>query len=78
MSLTAVKTPRKRCVNRDEAAEYLGVSTSTLDRLIGLGKLRIVRLPVTHKREGGAKAGVSRSVLIDVDDLDRLIDESKA
>lgn len=66
----------RRCLGRVEAARYLGVSTASIDRLIDVGKLPVVRLPVARRREG-AKVGVGRSVLIDRRDIDRLIDASK-
>ena len=66
----------RRCLGRTDAARYLGVSTASIDRLIDVGKLPVVRLPVARRREG-VKVGVGRSVLIDRRDLDRLIDASK-
>jgi hypothetical protein len=67
--------PRLR--DKAAAAEYLSVSIDTVERLINTGKLPIVRLPVENRRESGTSAGVSKRVLIDVCDLDRIIDESK-
>jgi hypothetical protein len=67
-----------RLVNKGGAAAYLGDSSiDTVDRLINTGQLPIVRLPVERGANGKGRAGVSRRVLIDVRDLDRLIDASK-
>lgn len=66
------------CVDRDGAAEYLAVSSDTIDRLIQAGELPIVRLPVErHRSTGRGVAGVSRRILISVRDLDELIARSR-
>ena len=59
------------------AAAYLNTSVDTIERLIQIGKLPIVRLPVERAKNGKGRAGVHRRVLVDVRDLDRLVDESK-
>jgi hypothetical protein len=74
-SATAAAT---RLLDRDGAAEYLQVSTRSIDRLIDSGQLRPVRLPVTrdpHSNRG--RVGQSRRIHIDRRDLDALIDSSK-
>jgi hypothetical protein len=74
---SAITVPR--LLDRDQAARYYGnVSTDTIDRLINLGLLPIVRLPVQRARKSGNGAvGVNRRVLIDLKDLDALIERSK-
>ena len=67
-----------RCLNRDQAATYLGVSVDTIDRAIQSGVLPTVRLPVERNRTTGrGSVGQGRRILIDVRDLDALIDKSK-
>src|SRR5262245_46909321 len=68
---------RRRLLDKDGAAEYLMVSVDTLQRLIHTGAVPIVKLPVERAANGRGQAGVSRRVLIDVVDLDRLIERSK-
>lgn len=53
----------QRLLGREAAAQYLGVSVDTVDRLMTQGELRRVRLPVAERR-----------ILFDRADLDRLID----
>jgi excisionase family DNA binding protein len=52
-----------KCVSRREAAASLGISTSYLDKLIAKGKIIAMR--------------VGRRRLIDVDELDKLVEEWK-
>ena len=59
------------------AAAYLNTSIDTIERLIQLGKLPIVRLPVERAQNGKGRAGICRRILLDVRGLDRIIDESK-
>ena len=67
-----------RCLDRDEAAVYIGTSTDVIDRLIQSGRLPVVRLPIARSRvTGQGVEGVNRRVLIDVQDLDRLVETSK-
>ena len=67
-----------RCLNRDQAALYLGVSADTVDRLINSGTVPIVRVPVArHRVTGKGIDGVNRRILIDRCDLDALIERSK-
>ena len=62
----------------DGAGEYLQVSRRQVERLIELGKLPVIKLPVSHPRGGSfARHGTTRRTLVDVRDLDKLIDESK-
>ena len=67
----------RRLRDRQGAAEYLGVSGPTLDRLIQTGQLPIVKLPVERTVSGRGRIGVNRRILIDTRDLDALIDRSK-
>jgi hypothetical protein len=75
--MKATGTPPPRCVDKDGAAAYLGVSVNTIVRLINAGVLPIVRLPVQRTESGLDPDGASRRVLIDVRDLDDLIDRNK-
>jgi len=79
-----VSIRRSRLVDKPRAADYLGTSEDTIDRLIATGALPVVRLPVENasiETQGGSKrkarVGVNRRILIDVRDLDALIDRSK-
>ena len=59
-----------RCLDRDQAASYLGSSVDVVDRAIQAGVLPVVRLPVQRARKSGhGVPGVSRRILIDVQDL---------
>ena len=63
-----------RLLDRDQAAQYLAVSTDTLDRLIHTGVISVVRLPVERSRKTGrGVAGAMRRVLVDRAELDELI-----
>lgn len=67
-----------RCLSRAEAAGYLRISVRQVDRLIQAGQVSVVRLPVeTNRVTGRGQEGVSRRILLDVRDLDRLIELSK-
>ena len=68
---------RSRLVDKDVAAQYLGISVDTVERLIHTGQLPIVKLPVERAKNGDGQVGASRRVLIDVRDLDALIERSK-
>lgn len=57
------RTSSRRLVSLTEAAEMLGMSTASVRRLVGSGTLHIVRL--------------TRRLLVDIKDLDRLIEQSK-
>ena len=70
----AIGDRRRRLLDKDSCAEYLTVSVDTIERLIHTGALPVVRLPVERDSNGRGKAGVSRRILVDVADLDRLID----
>jgi hypothetical protein len=67
-------SPRLR--DLDSAGEYLQISRRSVERLIELGKLPVIKLPVA-RRAGLAREGTTRRVLVDVRDLDKLIDQSK-
>ena len=71
-----VTVRRSRCVDKELAADYLGVSVDSVERLIHTGALPIVKLPIEHHKQG-TRVGLSRRVLIDVKDLDALIERSK-
>jgi len=66
-----------RCLSRDAAALYLGVSLPQVDWLIHTGALPTVRFPVQASHTGKGRVGMNRRVLIDRCDLDRLVDTSK-
>ena len=67
-----------RCLDREAAAAYLGISPDSLDRLRHAGELPIVALPAErHKATGRGIRGTSRRVLFDVKDLDALVERSK-
>jgi hypothetical protein len=68
-----------RLVDFEQAAIYLSASRDTIERLVGVGELQIVALPVSrHKRTGaGVRGGECRRRLLDLHDLDRLIERSK-
>jgi|WetSurMetagenome_2_1015567.scaffolds.fasta_scaffold714205_1 excisionase family DNA binding protein len=59
----------QRLMNANEAAEYLGLSYWTLRDLIWSGAIPLVQLP--------NKNGRLRRILVDKNDLDRLIEQSK-
>jgi hypothetical protein len=67
----------KRLYDKPGAAEYLSVSEKTVERLIYSGMLPTVKLPVERGKNGKGRPGVSRRILVDVQDLDRLIEQSK-
>ena len=73
---SAAAGPR-RLLDKAAAAEYLSVSTATIDRLIWSGQLPVVKLPVERAENSRGRVGTSRRVLIDVRDLDAIIDRSK-
>ena len=58
------------------AADYLDISVDGVQRLIFTGKLPVVKLPVSWKKERSEDLRTRRT-LLDVRDLDELIDESK-
>jgi hypothetical protein len=67
-----------RCLDREQAAAYVGVSVDLIDRLIHTGALPVVRLPVQRSRNTGRGVqGVNRRILLDVRDLDALVEKSK-
>ncbi len=67
MAFSSVKEqPEARLVGREAAATYLDMTTRSLDRLVGKGLLRPVRLP-----------GLRR-IMFDLQDLGKLIDAGKA
>jgi excisionase family DNA binding protein len=68
---------RRRLFDKTQAAEYMTVSTDTIERLIYAGALPVVKLPVERGRNNRGESGTSRRVLLDVNDLDRLIEQSK-
>lgn len=71
---TATVTIAPRLLGRRQAAQYLGGSEDTIDRLIQAGELSVVRLPVERSRHTGRGVpGVSRRILIDRVELDELI-----
>jgi excisionase family DNA binding protein len=61
-----------RLVSLTQAAAYLGVSKWTVRDWISAGDLPAVKLPARGDQER------LRRVLVDVQDLDRLIEQSKA
>lgn len=68
----------KRCLSREEAAAYLGISLKQIDRLIQSRMLSEVKLPCeTNRVSGRGQVGTSRRVLIDIKELDRIVDQSK-
>jgi hypothetical protein len=67
---------RRRLRDLDAAGEYLQVSRRSVLRLIELGKLPVIKLPMA-RRGNLAVEGKTRRVLVDVRDLDKLIDASK-
>jgi excisionase family DNA binding protein len=63
-----------RLLDRRQAAQYLGCSEDTIDRLIHTGQIGVVRLPVERSRHTSRGVrGVSRIVRIDRCELDSLI-----
>ena len=67
-----------RLFDKPQAAQYLSVSLDTIDRLIQVGEIPTVQLPVQRDRKSGrGAAGLCRRKLIDRQDLDRLIDAWK-
>ena len=56
-------SPRRRLVSLPDAADMLGLSVASVRRLIWGGKLPAIRL--------------TRRVLVDLRDVDRLIEEAK-
>jgi hypothetical protein len=67
MAFSSVKEqPEARLLGREAAATYLDMTTRSLDRLVGKGLLRPIRI-----------AGMKR-VLFDRADLDAIIDACKA
>jgi hypothetical protein len=60
-----------RLFTDDQAADYLGVSTSYVRALIARGVIRRVELPPTDERSGPR----ARMLRLDQRDLDRWIDE---
>jgi hypothetical protein len=67
---------RHRLRDLDAAGEYLQISRRQVERLIELGKLPVIKLPVAV-RQSLASHGTTRRTLVDVRDLDKLIDQSK-
>ena len=59
-----------RLVSIQGAAEYLGVSYWAIRGMLDNGSLKRVRLP-------GGKAGDVRRVLVDIEDLKRMVDAMK-
>jgi excisionase family DNA binding protein len=57
-------------MNANEAAKYLSLSYWTLPELIWSGAIPLVQLP-------NKKRGRLRKILVDKNDLDRLIEQSK-
>jgi hypothetical protein len=67
MAFSSVKEqPEARLIGREAAATYLDMTTRSLDRLVGKGLLRPIKIP-----------GLRR-VMFDRADLDALIDAGKA
>jgi hypothetical protein len=67
MTFAPVKEqPDSRLLGRDAAAEYLDLTTRSLNRLVGKGVLRPIKIP-----------GLRRT-MFDRADLDALIDAGKA
>lgn len=65
---TVDKYAHKEILNRDEAAEYMGVSESTIKRAIYVGKLKAKR----SGENGGGKYLIRKSALHDW--FDSLVD----
>jgi hypothetical protein len=76
MPSTSAVAPR--CLDRNQAALYLSVSTRQVDRMIQTGTLPVIKLPVERARTSSdGRLGMNRRILIDVKDLDTIIDRSK-
>ncbi|HKD07677.1 MAG TPA: helix-turn-helix domain-containing protein [Bryobacteraceae bacterium] len=58
------KPLRNRLLTLDKAAEYMGISSDTLQRMHAAGRVRSVRI-------------MDRRLLFDVNDLDAVIENSK-
>jgi Ni,Fe-hydrogenase III small subunit len=54
-----------------------GISRDQLNRIVSAGKLPVVRLPGRRDKRGHGTTEGSRRVLYAVDDLQRLVNESK-
>ena len=62
----------RRVFNRDEAAQYLGVSVSALEKYVSLHLLSVVRYPSTKTGLESQRAAVR----FDRNALDRFIDKN--
>lgn len=58
-----------RLLNKEQAAAYMGTSTTTIDLLVNHGHLSLVKLPVSRSRH----RDTSRSFLLDRVEIDELI-----
>lgn len=67
------RRPQPRLIGLRDAAAYLGVSYWTLRELINSGRVPTVRLESPWTKDGRSM----RRVLLDRQDLDRLIDGAK-
>lgn len=76
---TTMPTIMPRGLSREQAATYIGGSVDVIDRMIYSGVLPVVRLPVKRSRANTAAgvAGTNRRIIIDREDLDKLIENSK-
>jgi len=61
---TVTPAPLRRLLNRQQAAEYLGISVDLLDRLSRQGRVRRRLLPAT------------RCIRYDIRDLSRFVDQT--
>jgi hypothetical protein len=65
--------PAARLLNLRAAGTYIGVSYWTMRDLVNAGMLPVVRFPVPRAKDGRT----IRRVLIDREDLDRMIEANK-
>jgi hypothetical protein len=67
-----------RLLDREMAADYLSISIDTIDRLVQSGAVHVVRLPVQRDRKTGLGVrGTTRRILLDRQELDRLVDSCR-
>jgi len=70
-AVAALWPMRARVLGLKASADYLGVSTWTVRAYLAAGRLRRVRLP-------GPGGGELERLLLDREDLDRLVEDAKA
>jgi len=70
--------PSPLLVNADGACTALGgISRDQLARIVSSGRLPVVRLPGRRDRRGRGTTEATRRVLYAIDDLQKLVNESK-